>query len=81
MQVQECRKRANVKRDMDYVRELLLLIEDDPRFDGTAWFTLAPDDPDIHSTEELGYHLAMLVEAGFLRGQLGFGMPSISKLT
>ncbi len=68
---------------MDYIRELLLQIEEDPRFDGNSWFTFTETDEfgSGHSTEELGYHLAMLVEAGFVRGQLGFGMPAISKLT
>jgi hypothetical protein len=66
---------------MDYVRDLLLTIEDDPRFDGSAWFELAPDEEDTHSPEEMVYHLVMLVEAGFVKGQLGFGTPSISKLT
>lgn len=83
MQAQECRINPDVKRDMDYVRELLLQIEADPRFDGTSWFTLTETDEFSggHSTEELGYHLTMLVEADFIRGQLGFGMPAISKLT
>jgi hypothetical protein len=81
VQVQEC-QRPQVKRDMDYVRELLLQVEGDPRFDGTTWFTMTPDESsDEHSQEELGYHLALLVEVGFLRGDLGFGTPSISKLT
>lgn len=83
MQVQECWSFANVKRDMDYVRELLLQIENDSRFDGTRWFTLTETDEfnSDHTTEELSYHLAMLIEAGFVRGQLGCGSPAISKLT
>ncbi|SPF47560.1 conserved hypothetical protein [Candidatus Sulfotelmatobacter kueseliae] len=83
MQIQECQRYTDVKRDMDYVRDLLLQIEEDPRFDGTSWFTFTEKDElgSGHSTEELGYHLAMLVEADFVRGQLGFGMPAISKLT
>jgi hypothetical protein len=72
-----------MKRDMDYVRELLLLIEDDIQFDGTKWFTFTEPDElgSGHSIEELGYHLTLIVEAGFVKGQLGFGMPSISSLT
>lgn len=81
MQVQECQI-PQVKRDMDYVRELLLAIEADPRFDGTSWFALGLDESSgEHSKDELDYHVVMLVEAGFLKGQVGFGTPSISKLT
>ena len=81
MLVQQCRSYTDVKRDMDFIRELLLQIEDDPRFDGTSWFTFTKTDDDTHSAEEFGYHLTMLVEAGFLKGNIGFTTPSISKLT
>jgi len=83
MQVYECRK-VEMKRDMDLVRDLLLFIENDPRLDGTLW--LSPQKPqDVgvtnHSIEEVAYHLTMLVEAGFVKGNTGMEMPAICKLT
>jgi Hypothetical protein (DUF2513) len=84
MQVWE-RRKIEMKRDMDLVRDLLLHIEEDPRFDGARWARIdAPEDIGItgHSTEEVAYHLDMLVEAGLLRGSIGLDkMPAISKLT
>lgn len=84
----ECES-AQMKRDMDLVRDLLLGIERDPQFDGTRMLSpTKPKDLGItnHSMEEVSYHLAMLVEAGFVSGKatglrIGTNIPVISKLT
>ncbi len=73
-----------MNRDMDLVRELLIAIADGPRFDGTRCLTpTKPEDFGItnHSREEVYYHLTMLIEAGFIKGKVGLGVPGISKLT
>ncbi len=80
---------VDMKRDMELVRNIMFAIEADPRFDGTKW--LSPTNPgdfgiSDHSMEELNYHLAMLIDEGFLIGKvppLGMGknIPVIAKLT
>jgi hypothetical protein len=76
---------STVQRDMDLVRDLLLNIEADRRFDGTHWHRIsAAKDLGIgeYSDEEVGYHVNLLIEAGFLRGRGGMEtIPPISKLT
>ena len=72
---------AGVKRNMDYARELLLRMEEDPEFDGMTWF---PGDlllSEGHSFDELAYHLNLLDEAGFITIRKTAHMPLISKLT
>ncbi|MBZ5679925.1 MAG: DUF2513 domain-containing protein [Acidobacteriia bacterium] len=67
-----------MKRDMDLIRELLLLIETDPKFDGTTEFCFnTPEEMGItnHSTEEVAYHLAQLIEAGFVKGAVTMVCP------
>jgi Hypothetical protein (DUF2513) len=78
-------KEATVQRDMDLVRNLLLNIEADRRFDGVRWYRIsAPEDLGIseYSAEEVGYHVNLLIEAGFLKGKGGAEtIPPINKLT
>jgi hypothetical protein len=79
-------KRIAMKRDMDLIRQLLFIVEEDPMFNGQNW-----GQPDIYkksfedgmSIEAIDYHLELLIEAGFLKGQsrAGFGSPVINKLT
>jgi len=84
----ECES-VEMKRDMDLVRDLLLGIERDPQFDGTRMLSpTKPEDFGItnHSMEEVSYHLALIVEAGFVSGKsaglrIGTNVPVISKLT
>lgn len=85
MQIYECRKTA-VRRDMDLTRELLLKLEADKRLDGTAWlgFSNAKElGIKDHTDEEVGYHLDMLIESGFVKGsdRLDSMFPAINKLT
>jgi len=84
MEVLEYKETA-VQRDMDLIRNLLLNIEGDPRFDGLRWYRIGgPADLGIdgHSAEEVGYHLNLLIEAGFLKGRGGIeAIPPINKLT
>jgi len=73
-----------MKRDMDLVRDLLLAIESDPNFDGMSH--IMPDDPsDLgitnRSSEEVTYHLVMLIEIGLVVGKPTMQMPIISRLS
>lgn len=73
-----------MKRDMNLVRDLLLVIENDPQFDGMS--QIMPEDPsDLgiigHSFEEVAYHLNMLIESDLVVGKTMMQMPMISKLT
>jgi hypothetical protein len=87
-EVFECES-LNMKRDMNLVRDLLLGIERDPQFNGTKM--LSPTEPKElgitgHTMDEVSYHLAMLIEAGFVAGKssgirIGVNIPVISKLT
>lgn len=84
MQIQEY-KDVYVQRDMDLVRDLLLKIDSDKRFDGTAWIHYSTAEEmgiTNHSTEEVGYHLNLLMEAGFIKAKGAMElMPVINKLT
>jgi hypothetical protein len=71
-------------RDMDLIRDLLLFIENNPKCDGSGWIQFSESDfsPLAKSPQEIRYHLFLLIEAGFLRGQaFGGQFPLISKLT
>ncbi len=80
-------------RDMDLVRELLLRIEADPRYDGIGQFVIGVRrgeegeggegefDVPGHSDREVVYHLRHLVEAGYVKGRLTISWASISQLT
>jgi Hypothetical protein (DUF2513) len=77
---------ANMKRDLDLIRELLLSIEGDPKYDGTReFYHPSPEAMGIsgHSTEEVAYHLAQLIEAGSVDGAVSLAVPMqvIRKLT
>ncbi len=71
-------------RDMDLVRELLIKLESDQKLNGTRWIQYTPKELGVsdRSAEEVGYHLGLLVEEGFVRGVVGTEIiPPISKLT
>lgn len=59
------RKGADLKRDMDLVREILLEIEREPQLDGTrpAKLSIQGRDPN-----EVGYVVDLLIQAGFVTG-------------
>ncbi len=75
-----------MQRDMDLTRELLLKIDADQQLDGTRWVHYdTPEEMGIHghTAEEVGYHLTMLIEEGFIKGKAGLMqlMPVINKMT
>lgn len=75
-----------MKRDMDLIRDILVAVSDDPKYDAVMNNYLnAPEELGIynHSTEEVAYHVLLLIEAGYLHGQLeeSFPIPSIKGLT
>jgi hypothetical protein len=85
MQVLEY-KLCDMKRDMDLIRDILILINDDPKYDGTTeFFYETPEEMGIqgHTVEEVSYHLRLLIEAGFIEGAVTMMVPMqiIRKLT
>jgi hypothetical protein len=78
-------KEPCVQRTMDLVRQLLLRLEQDPVLDGKHSVHFDPADLGMadRSKEEIGYHLDLLLEAGYIKGKSGFfdDIPIISKLT
>jgi hypothetical protein len=78
------RRSPVVQRDMDLIRQLLLRIEQDPKLNGKEWIHFDPSELGLanRNSEEIGYHLAMLIEADFVEGRIGIeAIPTISKLT
>jgi len=78
MQVYDLRSLPTVKRDMDLLRELLLNIENDPKMDCTTEFYYDnPEQMGIHerSTEEVAYHLRLLIESGYVNGAVTMAVP------
>lgn len=80
MQIIDLRTRAKMNRDMDFIRDILIRIEDDPQMDGTREFYFVTADefgfPD-RSSDELAYNFSLLVEAGFVEGGAGAVLPII----
>lgn len=73
-----------MQRDMDLIRDLLLFVEGNPVLDGNRWFKAdSPEEMNVsnHSLAEINYHLAMLIENGFMKGKTGSDYPMVSKLT
>jgi hypothetical protein len=83
MQVYEI-KTSTVRRDMDLIRHLLFKLEEDQGLDGTRWVHYTPEDLGIthRSVVEVGYHLQLLIDEGFvIGGGLLDSMPMVRKLT
>ena len=79
-------KIVRMKRDMDLIRDILVAINDDSKFDGTHEFYFqTPEELGIHghSTDEVAYHIAQLIEAGFIDGAVTMQNPlhTVRKLT
>lgn len=59
-----------MQRNPDLIRELLLGIEADPKFNGQN--ILSPSHVfsfSDHTPEEIGYHIGMLIEDGYVSGK------------
>lgn len=84
MQVYRCEETL-VQRNMDLARDLLLKIESDARFDGTNWIHFRSGEEmgiDGYTNEEIGYHLNLLIDAGFIKGKSGMQViPTLNKMT
>jgi hypothetical protein len=86
MQVEsvEIRNNTAMQRNMDLVRDLLLAIEHDPQMDASRdFFISSPDQLYIsgHSESEVTYHLGLLINAGFINGEMGGLLPVVRGLT
>ena len=70
---------------MDLIRDLLMKVAADDLLDGTRWVhyeSLEELGIEGHSMMEIGYHLNLLIEAGYLKGRPGIEqIPPINKLT
>lgn len=76
---------STVQRNMDLIRELLLMVEADTRLNGKQWVRFAdPGEMGLtdRSAEEVGHHLDLLIEQGFIEGKSGMEtIPVLKKLT
>jgi len=73
---------TGVKRDMDLVRALLARIEEDERLSGADGFPASEFEMPGHSSEEVGYHVLLLHDAGFIQGNTETpSTPMIERLT
>lgn len=78
-------------RDMDLVRELLLRIEADPKYDGIGRFEIVEPEGEGEADgdafvpgrphEEVVYHLRLLIDAGHIEGERTLGGALFSGLT
>jgi Hypothetical protein (DUF2513) len=79
-------RESDMVRDLDLIRQLLLTVEGNPDMDGKREFVYQSSEeiaiPD-RSLEVLAYHTVLLIEAGYLKGNIrsGYTMPTISRLT
>jgi hypothetical protein len=78
----KCQRRfPDMKRNMELARRLLKQVEEGDEFDGTGGFGAeAFPEPD-HSSEEIAYHLVLLIRAGLLEGTVTYDIPIVSSLT
>jgi hypothetical protein len=70
MRTIECR-RVKVKRNMDLIRDILAHVEDDQELDGYHFKVFDTSDFPEHTEDEIAYHVDLLIQAGFLRGDGG----------
>jgi Hypothetical protein (DUF2513) len=71
-----------MKRDMDLIRTILLKLEADSKLDGTQHRAVVNLGIADCTNEEVNYHAAMLVDAGYLVGNTKrMDVVLISKLT
>jgi len=78
VQAYKLRSFPTVNRDMDLIREILILINDGPQYDGTTEFYYeTPEEFGIqnHSREEVAYHLALLIQSGYIDGAVTMAVP------
>ncbi len=67
-----------MQRNMDLIREILILINDGPEYDGTREFCYdTPEEFGIQnrSRKEVAYHLGLLINAGFVDGSVTMAVP------
>lgn len=71
-------------RDMDLIRDILRVIEQDPTFDNTQerTFPLEELGMDESRYDEVNYHVTLLVTSGFVNAtRCGLDMPWVRGLT
>jgi hypothetical protein len=78
-----CKYKARVimERNDDLIRDLLLRIEANPDLDYRHYYVFTPEDFPDHSQAELDYHVELLFEAGYIKGNLRSESPMVSGLT
>lgn len=86
MQVWKRKDYAHMTLELDVVRQILLRIEDDPQMDGNTEFAYdSAEELGIvgTTTEQVAYHLALLIEAGYVDGAASSAtpLPVIRRLT
>jgi hypothetical protein len=75
--------RADVERDMELIRNILLPVNADPTLNGSKFEVFDTSDFSGHTQEEIAYHIDLLFEVGFVKGlaTLDAPAPAISRLT
>jgi hypothetical protein len=81
MEPKKRRRFVNVKRDMELARDLLRQVETGDHFNGTEGYDVTAFDHGDHSSEEVAFHLAMLIDANLLKGTLVYDIPVVTRLT
>ena len=71
-----------MERNMDLIRELLLRIAANPRLDGTHPYTFdSADNLQGFSQEEINYHVDLLIEEGYVKGNSRGDVPVVTQLS
>jgi hypothetical protein len=68
MRIVEYKRKANVERNMELIREVLLKVEGDPEMDGYHYKNFDSTDFPGYTDEQVAYHVEQLVEADLLKG-------------
>ena len=73
-----------MKRDLDLIRDILLQIESDNKYDGAREFYYnIPEEMGLTgcTREEFVYHCTLLIEASYIDGAATIGMVVVRRLT
>ena len=70
-----------MKRDMDFIREILLRVEDDPRLNGSHFVVFNTSDFEGRTQDEIAYHIDLLFENDFVKGIATLDAPAAVSYT
>lgn len=79
--VGEVKRREPIERDLDLIRAILLKVAADPRLDGTRRYVATAADFPSYTDAQIDYHVELLIEAHYLKGNPHSDRPCITRLT